>query len=238
MTFPKQYGHYPEERSENKGSEPEGILFANYGTSSATPYLFVTSERGNVIFVFDVTDPANPEFKQVLPSSVGPEGLKAIPDRNLLIAACEVDGRGDKIRAAIVIYELQDSDPTYPTIESIDFSGTPIPFSALSGMVASDDSTLYSVEDSFYKKSRIFKIDVSNFPAKVVEATRIKDSNGAFAAVLEGADFAENLINDDDTVNVDLEGISLAKFGGFWLASEGGKCASPMLYQFIGYPRL
>lgn len=40
-------GQYPESRSEKKGNEPEGILYAEFGE---TPYLFVLSERSSVIF--------------------------------------------------------------------------------------------------------------------------------------------------------------------------------------------
>lgn len=40
-------GQYPEARSESKGNEPEGILYAEFGE---TPYLFVLSERSSVIF--------------------------------------------------------------------------------------------------------------------------------------------------------------------------------------------
>jgi hypothetical protein len=40
-------GHYPESRSDAKGNEPEGILYAEFGT---TPYLFVLSERSSIVF--------------------------------------------------------------------------------------------------------------------------------------------------------------------------------------------
>lgn len=40
-------GQYPEGRSEAKGNEPEGILYAEFGD---VPYLFVLSERSSVVF--------------------------------------------------------------------------------------------------------------------------------------------------------------------------------------------
>jgi hypothetical protein len=40
-------GHYPEGRSESKGNEPEGILYAEFDDH---PYLFVLSERSSVVF--------------------------------------------------------------------------------------------------------------------------------------------------------------------------------------------
>lgn len=214
-----KYGHYPEGRSENKGSEPEEIHYADFG---GTPMLFVTSERGSVIFVYDVTDVTNPIFKQILPSSVGPEGLRAIPSRNLLVAACEVDNRGDKIRGGIVLYSLEDAPANYPTLVSADRAdGTPIPFSALSGLAAVNTETLVTVEDSFYAKSRMMVIDVSVSPYTITQEYRIVDSDGVFATALAGTNLTSTLINDDSTINADLEGIATAANGGFWIVHEG-----------------
>ena len=42
-------GHYPEDRSENKGNEPENVAFAQYGTDRV---LFVGSERSSLMFVY------------------------------------------------------------------------------------------------------------------------------------------------------------------------------------------
>lgn len=54
-----------------------------------TPYLFVNSERSSLVLVFDISDPADPIFKQLLPAGFRPEGIKAIPNRDLLVAASE-----------------------------------------------------------------------------------------------------------------------------------------------------
>ena len=59
------------------------------------------------------------ELRQVLPTGVGPEGLLAIPERDLFVVANEEDARGDKIRSTIMIYE-RGGEPTYPTIVSAD----------------------------------------------------------------------------------------------------------------------
>lgn len=233
-------GHYPDKRSGNKGNEPEN---ADYGKFGDKEYLFIASERSSILSVYDLADSSNPVLKQVLPTGVGPEGVLAIPSRNLLIAASEVDSRGDKIRSALNIYSLQNADAAYPTIISdTDANDKPIPWGALSGLAAdpSDANTVYSVEDSFYKQSRIFTIDVSSKPAKITNAVRIKDTNDVLAAlpavaiadtsladddasrvvVFDSIDL-DNLINDDKTVNLDPEGISVASDGGFWVASEG-----------------
>lgn len=95
-------GQYPDDRSGNKGNEPENIAVGKFGKDKL---LFVVSERSSVVFVFDVKDPYHPEYIQVLPAGVGPEGAYAIEKRDLLVVASEVDDRGDKIRSVINIYE-------------------------------------------------------------------------------------------------------------------------------------
>jgi hypothetical protein len=134
-------GHYNEDRSENKGNEPEGLAFGTYGNGT-TDLLFVLSERSNLCFVYDVTnDPTQPRLLQTLPTGVGPEAAKAIPSRNLLVVASEVDNRADKIRAGLTIYEYDVVESTsssaafYPSVVSVDRAdGSPIPFAALSGL--------------------------------------------------------------------------------------------------------
>ncbi|MEZ5659715.1 MAG: esterase-like activity of phytase family protein [Burkholderiaceae bacterium] len=232
-------GHYPDARSGNKGTEPENVEFANFGN---IPHLIVAEERSNLLAVYDVTDPRAPTFKQVLPAGVGPEGVLAIPSRNLLVAASEVDSRGDAVRSVLNLYRYSSEPARYPTIESIDDAdGRPIPWSALSGLAAGDAAnTLYSIEDSFYGSNRIFTIDTSTKPAKLIAATPIMDSNGVLAAlpvagladasvkaddpsridVFDEADLAA-MITPDKHVNLDPEGIAMAADGGFWIVSEG-----------------
>ena len=237
-------GHYPDGRSGNKGNEPENAAF---GTYDGEDYLFVNSERSSLVFVYNVADPANPVYVQTLPTGVGPEGALAIPSRNLLVVASEVDDRGDKIRSVLNIYRYDKATAQYPTLVSADGpDGTPISWSAMSGLAADHmvDYMLYAVEDSFYGKNRIFHIDTSTTPARLIDAMQITDANGVFAAipavaladpsvatddatridVFDEADLAA-LINDDNTVNIDPEGIAHASGGGFWVASEGNGTA-------------
>jgi hypothetical protein len=135
-------GHYNEDRSGNKGNEPEGLAFGTYNND--TDLLFVLSERSNVSFVYNVSDPTAPKLTQILPTGVGPEGAKAIPSRNLLVVAAEVDNRADKVRAGITIYEYKElSVPPYPTVVSVNRTdGTPIPFAALSGLACGGKSVV------------------------------------------------------------------------------------------------
>lgn len=215
-------GHYPEERSENKGNEPETVRYSEFGDDKL---LFVNSERSSVIFVYDVADVTAPVLRQILPAGgSGPEGIIGIPSRNLVIVANENDARGDKMRAGLSIFELQEAEPVYPTLWSAmdEETGKFIPFSALSGLAASS-SLLFSIEDSFYQSSRMFVIDSELSPPTITSAVRISDSNDVLMGALS-SEFAAFLLNDDKTVNLDLEGIDLVSdeiSDGFWLVSEG-----------------
>lgn len=222
-------GHYPEGRSESKGNEPENVA---YGKFYDNEYLFVNSERSSAVLVYDIKNPRKPIFKQVLPGGYRPEGALTIPSRDLYVTASEEDFRDDKYRSVLTIYKLQESDPVYPTLVSADRkNGTPIPFGALSGLAAEtrdgyNHNILYSIEDSFYNKNRFFDIDTSSDIPTLIKETRILDSHDVFKSLpVPIGDFNETelgaLINDDDTVNIDPEGIAISKDGGFWLVSEG-----------------
>lgn len=97
-------------------------------------------------------------------------------------------------------------------------NGKYIPFSALSALAAKG-TTLYSVDDSYYMSSCIFTIDTTTTPYTITKAMRVLDSNGALAAALP-EEMAEAFVNDDQTVNLDQEGIDVID-GGFWICSEG-----------------
>ncbi|MFC3220358.1 esterase-like activity of phytase family protein [Tianweitania populi] len=196
-------GHYPEKRNK-KGIEIEGVAVGKYGEDEL---LFVGSERASVIAVY--RDNGNtPERLQVLPGGIGPEGLLAIPQRNLFVAATETDVTEEGgIGGQVVIYERADRPaPAYPTIRSEKgANGLPIAWGALSGLAA--DATkpgqLYAVTDSAYGTApRILTIDAAQKPARITaELTVTRDNKPA--------------------ADLDLEGVAIAKEGGFWLASEG-----------------
>lgn len=192
-----QHGHYPEARSANKGTEPEAI---EYGRFDGDDYLFVGSERGSFIAIYEVNG-VRPEFQQLLPGPLGPEGLLAIPSRNLLIASGEEDDPSFGVRSSIMIYQLRRGQPTYPQIIADTIKGSPIPWSALSGMVAvpRQRDTLLAVWDGYYSESTIFRIDVSAKPAVITAALTIQGGTG----------------------NYDPEGIAIAPDHTLWIASEG-----------------
>ncbi|MEL7450003.1 MAG: esterase-like activity of phytase family protein [Pseudomonadota bacterium] len=208
-------GHYPEGRSENKGNEPENVAFARFGFQN---YLFAGSERSSVIFVYEVSRRSGePQLLQTLPAGVAPEGLLPIPRRGLFVAASEADERESKFRSVLNIYARVIAEPAYPTIISEDREdGTPLPWAALSALAATgDDDLVYTAHDSFYVKSRLYSVDVSERPAKITGEIVLTDTLGALAA--QNA----SLVNDDLTVNIDIEGLAARENGGFWVASEG-----------------
>lgn len=195
-------GHYPEHRSHTKGVELESVEAATF---NGTPMLFVASERSSVIGVYDVTNPAAPVLRQILPSGVSPEGMVAIPSRNLMASANEVDLRGDGLAPAhVMVYEMAEGTAAYPMITSAG-SDELIGWGALSGLAADPEvaGKLYAVSDSVYAaQPRIFTIDATQTPARITGAM----------TVTRGGDAAQKL---------DLEGIAPDGKGGFWLASEG-----------------
>ncbi|WP_407292334.1 esterase-like activity of phytase family protein [Stutzerimonas zhaodongensis] len=199
-------GHYPENRSENKGIEPEGIASASFRKQD---FLFVGSERGNAVAVYNVAQPWAPTMHQLLPAGMGPEGILPIPNRNLLVVSSEEDSAEDGYRSTISIYQYGAKSASYPEIRSTD--SQLIPWGALSGMVAdrTQDNRLYAVPDSYYKASRIFSVDTSKTPAVIDGQTELR--------------------KDGETVNYDLEGIAQANNGDFWLASEGNGNDKPNL---------
>jgi hypothetical protein len=197
-------GHYPDGRSDAKGNEPEGIVFARYGPFQR--FLFVGSERASVVAVYDVPLIGDPKLMQVLPAGTAPEGLLALPDRDLFVTTSEEDSRADAVRSVISIYKLVRGEPAYPTVVSENRpDGLPIPWGALSALAAHPRNAgrAYTVYDSFYEKSRIFTMDVSRKPARITGEIVMKTPSGA-------------------TVNYDLEGLATRTRGeGFWAVSEG-----------------
>ena len=74
-------GNTPDDRSDNKGPEPEGITVGSVGGRT---YAFIGLERQSGVMVYDVTDPANASFESYIPplagsaADLGPEVLKFI----------------------------------------------------------------------------------------------------------------------------------------------------------------
>lgn len=199
-------GHYPEGRSDAKGNEPEGLEVATFGEETL---IFVLSERSSTVAVYADVEGA-PELLQILPSGVSPEGAVAIPERNLLATANEVDLREDGGPGShVMIYEMTDAAPTYPTLVATIGGEVPTAWGAISGLVAdpSQPAALFAVSDSALAPT-IYVIDASQM---VEEQGAPAEIAQAIAVTRDGAP-AEKL---------DLEGVALDGEGGFWLANEG-----------------
>lgn len=195
-------GHYPDARNK-KGVEPEGLEVATFGEAN---YFFVAQERSSLIAVYK-DGGAEPEYLQSLPSGISPEGLVAIPSRNLLATANEFDGRADGLAGShVMLYELGEGEAAYPQlISDLDADGKPIGWAAISGAVgdAEKPGILYAVSDSVLSaQPAVYEIDATAKPARIVKKT----------IITRGGDAAQKL---------DLEGITLDGEGGFWVASEG-----------------
>ncbi len=195
------YSHYPESRSENKGTEVEGIEVGTYGDKT---FVFVGSERGSFVGVYEMIDATTPVWVQLLPTGVSPEGLLAITSRDLFVTSDEVSG-------TISIFEgvegVWEGDIGSPTIRS---AGVDEPWAALSGLAASssDATVLYAVPDNAMP-SEIYMIQITG------DGVASLESMGAITM-------------DGSPVPYDLEGIAVDTSDaapdesvGFWLASEG-----------------
>lgn len=195
-------GHYPERRSAAKGSEPEGIEVATYGNDRL---IFVGLERASLVLVYkDEGAGKAPRFLQALPTGIGPEGLLAIPQRDLFVSASETDvGEKGGARSSVMIYRRAEQAAAYPTIQSADENGLPIGWGALSGLAADRTAPgkLFAITDSAYTPSRLLEIDATQKPAKITGALTVT--------------------KDGKPASYDLEGIATREGGGFWLASEG-----------------
>jgi hypothetical protein len=185
-------GHFPQARAENKGSEPEGLEVAEV---HGRRLLLVGAERANAVGVYDVSG-RTPRFLHVVPTGLGPEGIRAVPERDLIAVSAETDGLADDltIRPIVTLYEWDRDEPDYPYVRS-----TGDPWVALSGLSGDprDGDKVWAVSDSYLAQAYIYEVDVDEHPAVIERRIAV----GGF--------------------DYDLEGIAARREGGFWLASEG-----------------
>ena len=80
---------YDDERSEKRGVEAEGVAILQRDGSTLA---FIGCEYGNGAAMYDLGDESRPRFLQWLKGGSSPEGLLALPERNLFLAANEGDG--------------------------------------------------------------------------------------------------------------------------------------------------
>lgn len=207
-----RYGLFNEDRSENKGSEPEGLAIAEY---NGVRYAFVGSERSNFVAVYDISRPTHPVFRQMLPATNGPEGLLPIPSRGLLAVSSEEDDAEAGVRASVSLFRLGKGTPGFPGVVSADDrTGAPIGWGALGALsaVPGRSHQLYSVTDAAYTPTRILTVDAAREPALITRALTVKDADG-------------------QPIGYDAEGIFARPQGGYWLAVEGKTGAGNQLVR-------
>ena len=196
-------GHYPDGRSASKGVEVEAVAAGRFGSK---PYLLVGSERGAFVEVYRVDDLKQPQFVQLLPTGMSPEGLTTVTQRRdgqqLFVTANEGDG-------SLNIYRF-NSQATEPQLEARDAG---MPWGALSGL-STDGTHLYAVPDNAFGQSRIFRIDPTDAAQGRLALDRV--------TLLTEA--------DGQALKVDPEGIAKVA-DGFWIASEGKTVADNELIK-------
>ena len=199
-------GLHIESRAESKGPEPEGLAITEIG---GKPTALIASERSNFVAVYDVSDPKAPVFRQLLPTTPGPEGVLPIPARDLLVISSEADDAEARVRASVNVYGYGDQyaksagTPPFPSIVSGDVDGAPIPWGALGALSAdpADGNRLITSTDVAYGPSRILGIDVAQTPALI--------------------DTQVPITEDGKPVTLDVEGVAARPDGGWVLAVEG-----------------
>jgi hypothetical protein len=197
-------GMHIESRAESKGPEPEGLAITEV---NGVPVALVASERSNFVAVYDVSDVTAPVFRQILPTTPGPEGILPVPQRDLLVISSESDDAEAAVRASVSVYGYGDAfareGVPFPSIVSGDIDGAPIPWGALGALSADpdDENRLLASTDNAYGPTRVLGVDVAQAPALIDSSITVTD-NGS-------------------PVTLDVEGISARPDGGFYLAVEG-----------------
>ncbi|GAA3531823.1 hypothetical protein AFL01nite_20480 [Aeromicrobium flavum] len=197
-----KHGLHNDDRAAKKGAEPEGLAVAEY---DGTPYAFVGSERSNFVAVYDVSDPAKPEYVQVMPTTNGPEGLLPIPSRGLFAVSSETDDAEAGVRATVGLYAWKPGKAAFPSIVSDEKDGAPIGWQALGALTADTKSatTLWTAADKVIKQATLYRVDVAGHPARITDSVPVTEAGSP--------------------VELDIEGLFQRPQGGFWIASEGAK---------------
>ena len=95
LILQQQSSLYPDDRSDDKGSEPEGVAVGKIRDKTLA---FIGLERADAVLVYDVNLPEQPQFLQLLQTGDAPEGIQFIPasnspnGRSMLIVSSEGDG--------------------------------------------------------------------------------------------------------------------------------------------------
>ena len=201
-------GLHNEGRAEAKGPEPEGLTITEL---DGRPVALVGSERSNFVAVYDVSDPTDPQFRQILPATNGPEGILAVPERNLLATSSEVDDAEAGVRASVTLYGWGEEhaaaggSPAFPSLVSGDVDGLPVGWGALGALSVDpeDPDRLFTATDDAYGPARVLGIDLTQTPALIDREIAVTE--------------------DGQPLTLDIEGVAARRDGGFYLAVEGAE---------------
>jgi hypothetical protein len=159
-------------RSDNKGPEPEGVIVEEINGSH---YAFVLLERIGGIMIYDVSNPASPQFLQYVNNrdatpggdemgDLGPEGIVYVPieespnGKALLVVANEVS-------ATLSVYTMENVILSTPSITSPKDSFTMYPNPAQNTLYFGTPDT-YTLYDNLgrlvVKKANAATIDITS----------------------------------------------------------------------------
>ncbi len=215
-------------RSDNKGPEPEGVAI---GVINNRTYAFIGLERVGDVLVYDVSNPASPQFVQYLntPEDVGVEGLSFISaadsptGKPLLVTANEISKTTVLFEISLEAGKSVDN-PNFlgqqtfatgliPPGDAGKINGVDVPLGGLSGVTYDAvNNRYYAISDdrSQFGPARFytFNLDPATLTATGVNftgVTALKDASGNT--------FALN--------SLDPEGIALSGNGTIFVSSEG-----------------
>ncbi|MFO1037336.1 MAG: esterase-like activity of phytase family protein [Geminicoccaceae bacterium] len=196
-------GHYPVTRATQRGVEPSAVMASTFG---GRRLIVVGAKAGNFAAVYAPSPRgASLDYVQLLPTGVGPDGILAIPQLGLLVVATSIDRPAEGIRSQLDIYRYGYDKPGYPTLVSIPDPdvAAPIGWGALSGLTADpkNDERLYTVNGGFYDVSRVYGIDTSREPARIIGFN--------------------DVTRQGQPIGYDVQGVAAEPGGGFWLAAQG-----------------
>lgn len=193
-----QYGHYPDTRSAAKGVEVESVASARFGGAT---YLLAGSERGSFVDVWRMGQDGKPQWVQLLPTGLSPEGLTTVTHRKdgqaLVVTANEGDGSLNLFRFDSDASRKASAEPVLRS------TGADLPWGAISGLT-SDGQYLYAVPDNAFAPSRVWRINL----AEAGQGRWLIDRSLPITTA------------DGKALSLDPEGIARVP-GGFWIASEG-----------------
>lgn len=187
-------------RSDNKGPEPEA---ATTGVVDGVLYAFIGSERTGDIFVYDISNPATPVFKQYIdhPADLGVEGLLFVPaaqsptGKALIIASAEVS-------KTVTVYEFSTITGELVTVNTVQTAdqGAVNVYGDCSGLIAKlTQNGASPVSGSVTTKVWIESTPSADFVRRHYEITpqaNASTATGIVTLYFKQADFdAYNLLN-------------------------------------------